>query len=484
MIGYKKDALLVFVLLALTYAYFYHEPYWNGNSRLGLIFEFVQEGRLTIDSFHDTEGMITGDKAFYDGHYYSDKAIGTSVVGSIVYLPIYWLMRFFDYNLPLFIVKYLLTFFVIGLPSAFAGSLMYVVCKYISASKLRAFIVTIAITLGTMYLPFSTIFFGHQLAATLLFCAFFMIFQLKVRPDLCKNRHLFLIGLLLGLSLVTEYTTVLIVLPLITYYFLVLWKEQSFRRIMSIAIPSSLGGLIPVAIMLIYNAICFGNPLSIGYAHLESQFFRESMSQGIMGISWPRPMVLYYLTVHPAYGLFWQSPVLITTLAGAYFMFRTKQSRMEAVITTIAFFSYLLMNSGYYMWWGGWSFGPRHLIPMLPFLCLPLIFVPKRFFFMVVILCLVSVSQMFIVVASTVLVPDDIISKIDKLGYFQYSSIYSYCLKQLLDGKFAMNIGGWLFALKNWMSLLPIIVAILGTTGIFLAKESAHSRLKRRAVGQ
>jgi hypothetical protein len=465
MSGCKKDALLVFFLLASTYAYFYHDPRWNGNSRLGLTFALVEEGRLTIDSFHNREGTVTGDKSFSNGHYYSDKAIGTSVVGSVFYLPIYWLTQLLDQKLSLWVVKYLLTFFVIGLPSALAGSLMYVVCRSMTGSKLQAYAATLAITLGTMYLPFSSVFFGHQLAASLLFCAFFMVFQLKVDPGSSKIGSLFLIGLLLGLSLITEYTTALVVVPLGVYYFHAICKEQLFSRLTATILPA-LGGLIPVTILLIYNKLCFGDPLSLGYEHLSSRFFRDSMAQGFMGIRWPQPMVLYYLTVHPAHGLFWQSPVLIMSLFGAYFMFRAQQYRAEATIAITTFFSYLLINSGYYMWWGGWSFGPRHLIPMLPFLCLPLVFVPKRLFFLVVILGLVSVSQMLIVAASTLAVPDEIIQRIDALKYFQYSSIYSYCLPRLLRGQYGPNLGRQLFGLPNWTSLLPIMLVILSGTGM------------------
>jgi hypothetical protein len=30
--------------------------------------------------------------------------------------------------------------------------------------------------------------------------------------------------------------------------------------------------------------------------------------------------------------------------------------------------AYVIFNAGYYMWWGGWSFAPRHLVPVIPFL--------------------------------------------------------------------------------------------------------------------
>ncbi len=90
-----KDVLIIFFLLALTYGYFYQDPSWNGNSRLGLTLAMVQEGRLVIDSFHQNKDadLETGDEAFYNGHYYTDKAIGSSLLAAVPYAPIYWISR-------------------------------------------------------------------------------------------------------------------------------------------------------------------------------------------------------------------------------------------------------------------------------------------------------------------------------------------------------------------------------------------------------
>ena len=53
----------------------------NEDSRLALIAAVVERHRLDIDEDHE----MTKDKAWYDGHYYSDKAIGTAVLGVPVY---------------------------------------------------------------------------------------------------------------------------------------------------------------------------------------------------------------------------------------------------------------------------------------------------------------------------------------------------------------------------------------------------------------
>jgi hypothetical protein len=463
----KRETLLVFLLLAFTYAYFYHDPDWNGNSRLGLTFAIVQEGRLTIDSFHEQEGTATGDKSFYNGHYYTDKAIGSSLIALLFYFPIYKLEELLNFHLSLDDLKYLLTFLSIGLPSALAGSLMYMLCMQVIGNNFRAYVSTIAITLGTMILPYSVIFFGHQLVGSLLFIVFFLIFQLKENPVYCRKGIFFLVGFLLGLAFITEYTVAPIVLMLAAYIFFVMFKDHVANRSLAV-ILAVLGAFIPVSILLAYNTAVYGNPLSIGYSYMASAEFQQAHSRGLIGVGWPDPKVIFFLTLHPAMGLFWQSPVLILALTGIWFMWRVPGYRAEALVALAAFLSLLLINSGHYLWWGGYAFGPRHLTPMLPFLCLPLVFIPKRWFLGVVILSLISIMQMFIVVSSRILVQDDYYRQIDQRSYFAYTSIYSECLQTLFDGKFSSNIAHKFFGLNTWSSLVPISLVILVITLVFV----------------
>lgn len=108
----SREALLVWLLLAVTYAYFYQDPVWNGNSRFALAVSFVQSGSLNIDAFHDRPdtGLATGEKAFHNDHYYTDKAIGSSRVAAAAYFPLYWLMRLSGLSLPPEVIKQILTF--------------------------------------------------------------------------------------------------------------------------------------------------------------------------------------------------------------------------------------------------------------------------------------------------------------------------------------------------------------------------------------
>ena len=85
----RKSVWVVAAILFLASAYFYQDPEWNGNSRLDLTRAIVERGTLQIDNYHDDPEWLTGDKALYNGHYYSDKAIGSSLLA----VPLYFLLH-------------------------------------------------------------------------------------------------------------------------------------------------------------------------------------------------------------------------------------------------------------------------------------------------------------------------------------------------------------------------------------------------------
>ena len=69
-------ALLIFGVIFFSYAYFYEGAGWNQNSRFDLVRAMVEQGTLRIDAYHEN----TDDKAFANGHYYSDKAPGLALL--------------------------------------------------------------------------------------------------------------------------------------------------------------------------------------------------------------------------------------------------------------------------------------------------------------------------------------------------------------------------------------------------------------------
>src|SRR5262245_7054529 len=63
-------------LLFASYAYFYQAGGWNQNSRFALVRAILERHTLQIDAYQ----LHTGDRAVFEGHYYSDKAPGQSLM--------------------------------------------------------------------------------------------------------------------------------------------------------------------------------------------------------------------------------------------------------------------------------------------------------------------------------------------------------------------------------------------------------------------
>jgi hypothetical protein len=123
---------------------------------------------------------------------------------------------------------------------------------------------------------------------------------------------------------------------------------------------------------LVYSVAVFGKP-TIPYQYEHNDLFRAFMSRGLMGATTPSATVLWLITFHPFRGLFIHSPQLLAALAGLVALLRCRNARPVGVLVAAVTAGYLLFNSAYYMWWGGWSFGPRHLIPAIPFLAIAML---------------------------------------------------------------------------------------------------------------
>jgi hypothetical protein len=183
------------------------------------------------------------------------------------------------------------------------------------------------------------------------------------------NRKLFArsvaMGALISMSAVFEHVFGLACVALAGLIVVTLSLKRSLPGLLA-------GGILPVAGVAAYYYSLSGE-FSLPYAFESTARFREGMSAGFMGITRPKLSVLYYITVHPYRGLFFFSPVLLLFFVGTPLVLRLRRPlRVDLLCAYLVLVAYLLFNSSYYMWWGGWSLGPRHLIPALAFLFLPI----------------------------------------------------------------------------------------------------------------
>lgn len=366
-------------LLWLTYAFFIPAASWNPNARFDLTLALVHQGQLNIDAYHAN----TGDKARLRGHHYCDKAPGVSFLAVPAYAAFASARHLLGWP-PAKVVtlgrdgspkdaprgdgrddvllnsafrwgQYTCALFTSGLAGAALGMMMMTAARNAGRSLTESTALAMALSLGTLVFPYSTSFYAHVPAAALAFGAWLLVASDKAKPlKICFA------GLLCAAAVVCEWPAAVLALALTVYVV----HKHSWRALL----PWLLGAA-PLAVGLaLYNQAAFGSPLGLGYAHLADPQFAAGMSAGLMGITWPSLRVLLAMLFGRARGLFYTGPVLLLATWGLY---RGKgPARALAGVVTA---SMLLLSAGYFMWWGGTAFGPRHVIPALPFWCLGLL---------------------------------------------------------------------------------------------------------------
>lgn len=462
-----REAILVFLMVIIGYGYFSSERDVNINSRLALVKAFVDEGRLEIDSYHNAE-LYTVDKSYYNGHFYSDKAIGASVLGIFAYYPVRWIYAHEGVRLTPRLFREWLTFLAVSLPTALIAPFLYVLIKQITASASRALIITLAVSLGTSLYKYGTAFYGHSLAAVFFFLAFLIWFYARQRKSVSLPLT-FLSSFLLGFMVVTEYPTAVLVLLSSFYILFTLYQTGQLSNWRLYAIMAA-GFIIPICIQLYYNNSIFGTPFTTGYSHEASETFKAAHANNFMGIGLPDLRIFLYQTFHPSLGIFWQSPILILALIGCFFMAKKEEYHIEIFFILGASILFILLISGYYMWWGGVAFTPRHLIPILPLFALPLAFVPEKASIPLLIAGLISIFQNLLMAASGYEgLPEYLNALLDGKLIPTYTGmlIYIVCLPNLINDQMMNNRGLQLLDLHGPLSLCPLLLLELGCLAVY-----------------
>ncbi len=215
-----------------------------------------------------------------------------------------------------------------------------------------SFILSLAYGLTTTVWVYSQDFMSEPITSLLLTAAVYGISSTK---SMTSNRLLLIVGSLLGMALLTRLATLVLIPGFFLY--LVLKQTAPKRNLNSIIKNGTLLGgpmIVFLLVILYYNFIRFGGPLETGY----EQGFNGNMLVGIYG-----------LLISPGKSLFLYCPVIIISCLKFRYLFL--KNRPLAALCAYLIISNLILYSFWGNWHGGITWGPRFMVPVLPFLVLP-----------------------------------------------------------------------------------------------------------------
>ncbi|MGA2320681.1 MAG: hypothetical protein ABSG95_08040 [Solirubrobacteraceae bacterium] len=436
----KRLALVALLLVGLAYATMIQNFSWNQTSHYDLIRSLNNDG-TTIDAYQEN----TGDKVLYKGHYYSARAPGLALFA----LPFYDALNLVNADSWARKSQALRSddemVYLIGLWANVLPGLLLLLLVWRVAERFEpgfGVAAAVALGLGTMVLPLSTLLFSHAFTALLGFAAFTLMLRERDGPP--SPSLLWLAGLAMGYAVTSEYPLFFVAVVLGLY----LLSRRDALTPLAVARRAGAyiaGGIIGIVPLLLYNHYAFRSWTHLAYSDVPRQ------QKGFFGIGIPSLKVLATL-LFDSRGLFTLSPVLLMGVLGLVMLYRRGQ-RAEALTIAGICICYVGYNSGYYLPFGGGFMGPRFLTTMLPFLAVPLAIAFKRFPAQTIALAAVSIATTVIATITHPLV-----------GYETETVVWA---RYLREGLFQPTIAAAYGLGRGWGGIWPFLLAAAG--GLVLA---------------
>ena len=295
-------------------------------------------------------GNAFEDASEVDGRVYSNKAPGAAIVGLPAYAIARWIVGA-PSAATMRITANAMRLLAATIPLLLLAWAMSRAAAHLGVSNERIDVAILALLFGTPLFAYGLLNFSHALTAAALFGAWVLLF---VEPND------YAAGALIGLATISEYPCAIAGIVLIAC---------AWRRAPKIII----GGL-PFAIGLaFYNKLLFGSVFALSSGYERNAQFRAMAREGVFGIGIPQVATMAKLLFDPARGLFIFAPILLVTLA-ALPRARRAMSRDAFLALILVPIALIMFYAGYPNWHGGWSIGPRYLVPAIPFLLFPLVF--------------------------------------------------------------------------------------------------------------
>lgn len=206
---------------------------------------------------------------------------------------------------------------------------------------------------------YATLFYGHNTSAFFAFLAYSMLVHGHEERSWPPDR-MFLVGLAAGFAVAIEYVQAFFSVGLCAY---AVWSGCRISRLW----PMLLGGLLWASFLAGYHTLAYGGPFTFGYQFV-TEFQHIYTEDNPVGLTLPKIDRAAKILFSP-HGLVWYAPLTCLAPFGVLTLINQRRYK-ELFVIALAFGSFFLVNASHPTWTGGWTTGPRYLLPALPFLML------------------------------------------------------------------------------------------------------------------
>jgi hypothetical protein len=360
-----------------VFAFFVPAATWNPVSRFNLTRAIVEHGSLTVDPYVSS----TGDRSLVGNHWYSDKAPVVAFLAVPTYAAVYGSQRLRGATLPDYraistpkvpaarlipnrayqSALYACSLSTSGLGGVAIALMLFSLLRRRTTAR-AAFLGSSLTVLASPILPYATSLYGHVPSAAFILGGVFCLDHRGGLPPPSPTRWR-IAGACFALAAGAEYLTAVPVVVVMAWLLLRSTGVNRLERALNLA----LGGLLPSALVGLYLTLIFGAPWRTGYSFESQPEFVAGHASGFLGLHLPRLEGLLGLTFGVRRGLFYLAPLMLVAVVRSV-RAALRRRDLSAQTGLGVLITLLLLNAGYYMWWGGAATGPRHLIPGIAFL--------------------------------------------------------------------------------------------------------------------
>jgi hypothetical protein len=355
-----KMVVGVYFFVLLTYCHQKHFDFAVPASRLCLLYELCEHGRLDVGN----SIRSTPDVAKVKDKLFSDKPPGMAIAAFPGFCIGWHLFSARDINSRLLFASWAACAASSALVLAICASLLLNVLNQFITARL-AFLVTTAMILGAAPFPYATMLQSHGLVVGLLSIAIWTVCgdcnlsegSEQALSDYRKRDTVG--GFCCGFALASEYTAGLVLMGIVSYFLIKADRQRIWQFMLGFA-PALL--TIPL-----YSWVTIGNPLALPYSY--SAYFPE-MRSGFYSIGWPDMAIASKLLFQPERGLFFWSPFLVLAVPGYFDLFR-RSRRLFLLTYAVPLLHIAAISGRAWDWPAGLSLQSRYLSPILPLLAIP-----------------------------------------------------------------------------------------------------------------